>query len=184
VVTLVRAPSKLRYLVTWGWIDLLSSIPAVGPLRYGRIGRLVRVFRIFRVIRSARVIAYFMAGRRAQSVFFTAILVSLLLLMTASIAILQVETTAAGNIKTAEDAMWWAVSTLTTVGSTEVYPVTSAGRLIGAVVMGAGVAMFGIVSGVAAAWFLAPTERREDKDLAELKEMVSGLRADLARQRP
>ena len=178
VVTLVRAPNKLKYMATWGWIDLLSSIPAIGPLRYGRIGRLVRIFRVMRAIRSARVIAYFVAGRRAKSVLFTAIMVSLLVLMTASIAILQVETAPTSNIKTAEDAMWWAVSTLATVGSADAYPVTSAGRLIGAVVMAAGVAVFGIISGVAAAWFLAPVERQEDKDIAELKEMVSGLRAE------
>ena len=182
VVTLVRAPNKFKYLATWGWIDLLSSIPAVGPLRYGRIGRLVRIFRVMRAIRSARVIAYFVAGRRAQSVLFTAIMVSLLVLMTSSIAILQVETAPTSNIKTAQDAMWWAISTLATVGSTDAYPVTAAGRLIGAVVMAAGVAVFGIISGVAAAWFLAPVERQEDKDIAELKEMVSGLRAELAQR--
>ena len=34
---LVRAPNRLRYMVTWGWIDLASSIPAVGFLRVGRL---------------------------------------------------------------------------------------------------------------------------------------------------
>ena len=39
LVTLWQAENRLRYLYTWGWIDLISSIPAIGPLRFGRIGR-------------------------------------------------------------------------------------------------------------------------------------------------
>ena len=180
IVNLVRAPEKGRYLLTWGWIDLLSAIPAVGPLRYGRIGRLIPILRVLRAIRSARTIAFFVTSRRAESAFLAAILVSLVLLMTASIAILQFETVAGGNIKTAQDAMWWALSTMTTVGSSELYPVTPAGRVIGAFVMAAGVGVFGVFSGVAASWFLAPVEKKEDTDIVELKEMIAGLETQVA----
>lgn len=179
-VNLVRAPEKGRYLLTWGWIDLLSAIPAVGPLRYGRIGRLIPILRVLRAIRSARTIAFFVTSRRAESAFLAAILLSLVLLMTASIAILQFETVAGGNIKTAQDAMWWALSTMTTVGSSELYPVTPAGRFIGAFVMAAGVGVFGVVSGVAASWFLAPVEKKEDTDIVELKAMIAGLQTQVA----
>jgi voltage-gated potassium channel len=178
-VNLVRAKEKGRYLVTWGWIDLLSAIPAVGPLRYGRIGRLIPILRVLRAIRSARTIAFFVTSRRAESAFLAAILVSLVLLMTASIAILQFEAVAGGNIKTAQDAMWWALSTMTTVGSSELYPVTPAGRLIGAFVMAAGVGVFGVISGVAASWFLEPVEKKEDTDIVELKAMIAGLQTQL-----
>ena len=179
-VNFYRAPEKGRYLLTWGWIDLLSSIPAIGPLRYGRIGRLIPILRILRAIRSARTIAFFITSRRAESAFLAAILVSLLILMTASIAILQFETAPGSNIKTGQDAMWWALSTMTTVGSSELYPATPVGRLIGAFVMAAGVGVFGIVSGVAASWFLEPVEKKEDTDILELKQMMAGLQRQLA----
>jgi voltage-gated potassium channel len=179
-VNLYRAPDKRRYLLTWGWIDLLSSIPAIGPLRYGRIGRLFPILRILRVIRSARTIAFFITSRRAESAFLAAILVSLLLLTTASIAILQFETVPASTIKTAQDAMWWALSTMTTVGSSELYPATSVGRLIGGCVMAAGVGLFGVFSGVAASWFMEPVEKKEDTDIVELKQMITGLQTQLA----
>jgi voltage-gated potassium channel len=179
-VNLIRAEEKGRYLLTWGWIDLLSAIPAVGPLRYGRIGRLIPILRVIRAIRSARTIAFFVTGRRAESALLAAILVSLVLLMTASIAILQFETVPGSTIKTGQDAMWWALSTMTTVGSSELYPVTPAGRLIGAFVMAAGVGVFGVLSGVAASWFLAPVEKKEDTDIVELKEMIAGLQAQVA----
>jgi voltage-gated potassium channel len=41
---------------------------------------------------------------------------AILILIFSSIAILQVETTENGNIKSAEDALWWAFTTITTVG--------------------------------------------------------------------
>jgi voltage-gated potassium channel len=172
LVTLYQAESKLRYFVTWGWIDLISSIPAIGPLRYGRIGRIVRILRVMRAFRSVRTISHFMRTGKAQSAFLAAILVSLLLLTAASILILHVETAPGSNIKTAQDAMWWAVSAITTVGASDAYPVTPQGRLIGAFVMAAGVGVFGILSGVAASWFLTPVEQQEDKDIIELKQLI------------
>ena len=180
LLTFHQAPNKLRYMVTWGWIDLISSIPAVGPLRFGRVGRIFRILRVMRAIRSARTIAQFMTGRRAQSAFLAAVLVTLLLLMTASIAILQVETGPGSTIRTAQDAMWWAISTMSTVGYGDTYPVTPEGRLIGAFVMASGVGVFGILSGVAASWFLTPMEEAEDKDIVELKQLIVGLQAQVA----
>ena len=38
-MTVSRARDRRRYFVTWGWIDLLSSIPTVDALRWGRIAR-------------------------------------------------------------------------------------------------------------------------------------------------
>jgi voltage-gated potassium channel len=183
LLTFSRAPDKLRYLMTWGWLDLLSSIPAVGPLRFGRLASVFRILRVMRAVRAARTVALFMTGRSAQSAFLAAVLASLILLMTASIAILHFEAGADPKIKTAHDAMWWAISTMTTVGSNDVYPTTPEGRLIGAFVMAAGVGVFGILSGLAASWFLKPTEQQEDKDIVELKEMVRGLQGELAARR-
>src|SRR3712207_4523622 len=43
VYSLYRAPRKWHYLTTWGWIDLLSSIPMAGSLRWGRAARIMRI---------------------------------------------------------------------------------------------------------------------------------------------
>jgi voltage-gated potassium channel len=39
-----QAGHKLRFM-RWGWVDLISSIPAVSYLRAGRVLRLIRAFR-------------------------------------------------------------------------------------------------------------------------------------------
>lgn len=44
-VTFWQAERKLLYLTRWGWIDLLSSIPAVDVLRWGRAARALRILR-------------------------------------------------------------------------------------------------------------------------------------------
>jgi voltage-gated potassium channel len=170
--SLWRAEHRWRYMRTWGWIDLLSSIPTVDALRWGRAVRVMRILRVLRLIKSARTIVSFVVGKRAQSAFLAAILLSLLLLVSASIAILQFEVPAGGNIVSAEDAMWWAVTTMTTVGYGDRYPITSEGRLIAVFLMASGVGLFGTMSGLVASWFLAPAAKEADNDLVEIKRLL------------
>ena len=65
--SLAIAHNRQRYFFTWGWIDLLSSIPAVGPFRWGRAVRLVRILRLIRGVRSAREMTDYLLARRAES---------------------------------------------------------------------------------------------------------------------
>src|SRR5688500_7580518 len=50
-----RAKSKSEFL-RWGWIDFVSSIPAVDVLRWARVVRIFRVLRILRAVRSTRLL--------------------------------------------------------------------------------------------------------------------------------
>lgn len=170
------APSKWRYMRTWGWIDLLSSIPVIDPLRWGRAARLLRIVRLFRGLKSARTMAHFVLVRREQSAALASMLLSLLLLVCCSIAILEVEVPAGGNIASPEDAMWWAVSTMTTVGYGDRFPITSEGRLIAVFLMTAGVGTFGMLAGLIASWFLTPAAEAADIDREEIKALLLELR--------
>jgi voltage-gated potassium channel len=179
VNSVVQAPRRLHYLLTWGWIDLLSSIPTIGVFRWGRAARIMRILRVIRGLRSARAVAHFLASKRHQSAFLASLLLCLLILISCSIAILQFEVPANGNIATAEDAMWWAASTMTTVGYGDKYPITSEGRLVAVFLMAAGVGAFGVLSGLVASWFLSPAVRETDSDVEELKTMIKQLQAQL-----
>jgi voltage-gated potassium channel len=177
--SLARAPDRWGYLYTWGWLDLLSSIPAIPVLRLGRAGRIVRVIRVLRGVRATKILSGFVLDRRAESTGLAAGLLSLLLLVFSSLAIVQFEVSPDSNIKTAGDALWWALSTITTVGYGDRFPVTPEGRLLGGVLMVGGIALFGVASGFVAAWFLAPTNRAQKTELDELRDEVRGLRAFL-----
>jgi len=184
LLSLYRAPNRWRYLYTWGWLDLLSSIPALDAARWGRAARIARIFRVLRGVRATRILAGAVLERRAQSTVLAAALVALLLLITASIAMLNVETAPESNIKTAEDALWWALATITTVGYGDRYPVTSEGRFVAGFLMCAGVGLFGMFSGFIAAWFVAPEAKDERGEIEALRGEISAIRTLLERMPP
>lgn len=180
VISLLFAPNRWRYFVTWGWLDLLSSIPVIDTARWGRVARILRALRVLRALRATQILAGLILRRRTENTFLAISLVALLLIVFCSIAVLHFETLPDANIKTAEDAIWWAFATITTVGYGDRYPVTSEGRLIATILMCAGVGLFGAFSGLVAAWFLgsdtAAAERHIKAEIAALREELAHVR--------
>jgi voltage-gated potassium channel len=158
-----HAENKLEYM-KWGWIDLVSSIPAFPFLRAGRLFRLVRLLRLLRAFRSARNLTQYMFRNKAYGAFTTISVIAVVMVLFSSIAILQVERAPNSNIKTAEDAIWWAWVTVTTVGYGDKYPVTTEGRIIASCLMVVGVALIGTFSGLMASWFLSEKRTRHHSD--------------------
>lgn len=152
-IRLYRSPNKLQFM-KWGWIDLISSIPSFDFLRYGRFVRLFRLLRILRALRSVKVLSQQILKKRSESSFMGISSMALLMVIFGSISILQVETSPASNIKTAEDAIWWSFTTITTVGYGDLYPVTTEGRVIAAFLMITGVGVFATFTGFVASWFV------------------------------
>jgi voltage-gated potassium channel len=178
VHSVVKAEDRWRYVRTWGWVDLLSCVPAVDALRVGRMARIVRILRVIRGVRSARAIVRYVMERRTQSGFLAATLLTIVFVTLSSIAILQFEVPVNGNIRTAQDAVWWSLSTMSTLGYGDVYPTTPEGRLIAVFLMAIGVGVFGTMAGLIATWFLnAPQE--ESQDLGEVRALLLDISARL-----
>jgi voltage-gated potassium channel len=184
-VSLFTARSKLAYL-KWGWIDLISSIPMIDMFRAGRVARIIRILRAFRGVRSARFVADYLIHNRANGAFFGVALLSILLVLFSSIAILQFENTAEANIRTPQDALWWAFTTVTTVGYGDKFPVTTEGRMIAAVLMTAGVGIFGSFTGLVASWILTPSKKdgQQDQELSKLRDEVAAIQQQLEGNAP
>ncbi len=180
LVLFYRAPSRWRYFFTWGWVDLLSSIPSIDVLRWGRAARILRVFHLFRLIKTARVLTAFILHKRDESAFLAAVLAAILLVTCSSILILQLETAADANIKGAGDALWWSLVTLTTVGYGDRFPVTMEGRVVGVFLMVAGVGLLGTLSGLVASWFLSPAQKRDRNETELLRAEIAELRTGVA----
>jgi len=156
-----RAKNKLKFM-KWGWIDLISSIPSVDILRVGRLLRLIRLLRVLRAFRSIKVLVQHIFKSKINGTMTAVGIITVLIIIFSSISILTVETAPESNIKTAEDAVWWTIVTVTTVGYGDKFPVTTEGRLIGVIVMIAGVGLFGTYTGYIASLFVSEKKKEEE----------------------
>jgi len=115
-----------------------------------------------------------------------------LILFVSSLAVLEAEREHEGsNITTFGDALWWAMTTVTTVGYGDRYPTTVTGRFVAAGLMLAGIALLGVVTASLATWLLAKIREVEQdvesvtqRDVEALTREVQALRAEVARLRP
>lgn len=167
-----QAESKAAFL-KWGWIDLVASIPNIDLLRWGRAIRILRIIRILRGVRSFQKVLALAFRQRLKSGLGAAVITSGLLIVFASMAILMCETGPEASIKTAEDAIWWSVTTITTVGYGDKYPTTTEGRIIAMVLMVSGVGLFGTLSGLVASYFLGHRE----PDPSDMERVLAHLQA-------
>ena len=83
------------------------------------------------------------------------------------------------NIKSVEDGIWWAVTTMTGVGYGDIFPVTTAGRIVGMALQIIGLLVFAMIVGyVAVALFSSRDQyywRKLDKRLDELEQKIDRL---------
>ena len=165
IYRLATAPSRRTYFFRhFGWADLLASLP-FAQLKVLRIFRLSRVTRLLRRV-GVRTVARSLVQDRANSALLTLLLMGILVLQFGSLGILYLEQNAPGaNIRTASDALWYTIVTISTVGYGDQYPVTNAGRFVGSLLIVVGVGIFGTFTGYLANLFLSPrtmtTERSQ-----------------------
>ncbi|MGL5826461.1 MAG: potassium channel family protein [Nocardioides sp.] len=141
-VRIVLAEDRLRYVVRH-WYDV--ALIAIPLLRSFRLVRLVALARILnRAARSLVVkVSTYVAGAALGTIGLGAI------------AMLDAEQDAPGaNIVTIGDALWWATTTVTTVGYGDTFPVTTTGRFLAGAVMFIGIALIGATTATFAAWIV------------------------------
>jgi voltage-gated potassium channel len=138
---LYKRKKRWQYFYTYGWLDLLSSIPIIDQFRYVRV---FRIFRVLRIIKSFKILYNFIISNKRDSLYGLIVFTSTLILILSSTLVLYLEKDV-GNIKTAEDALWWSYITITTVGYGDYYPVTNVGKLAASILILNGIAIFGAI---------------------------------------
>lgn len=84
-------------------------------------------------------------------VALTAIFVSYIAAVQITISERDVE---GSNIKTFADGLWWAVTTVTTVGYGDRFPTTTEGRILAVMLMIVGISLVGVITASVASWFV------------------------------
>jgi voltage-gated potassium channel Kch len=152
---LTTAPTKRWYLRHGGVFDLLGCVPG---LRIFRLLRIVRAVRIVRRLGGPRIFGDLREGL-ASGTLYLVVFLGLLTLEVVGMLELRFEENATGaNITTAGDALWWGYVTATTVGYGDQFPVTTGGRIVGALMLTVGVALFATFSGFLANLFLSASD--------------------------
>ena len=134
------------------WYDVaLVALPLLRPLRLLRLLALVRILDRSAASNLAGRVIIYVSGAAAMAVGL------------GTLAVLDAERDAPGaNITTAGDALWWATTTVTTVGYGDLFPVTTAGRFVAVVLMVVGIGLVGSVTASIASWLLARVAAEQD----------------------
>jgi len=174
--------SRVHYACsTLAIIDLLAILPFWLPMfipgsmlgmRALRLVRLLRILKLNRYFDAIKSIGNVVRSKRRELI--GSVILVLLLMLVSSLLIYTVEHDAQPTVfKNAFSGLWWAVATLTTVGYGDIYPITVAGRVIGALIALLGVAAVAIPSGIIASGLMeqigheeldAETSAREKSD--------------------
>jgi voltage-gated potassium channel len=166
LVRLGLARRKLRF-VRRHLLDLLILVlPMFRPLRALRIVTVIGVLnRQLRDDFRGRVPIY--VGATVGLVGFVA-----------ALAVLEAERSAPdATITTFGEAVWWTITTISTVGYGDRYPVTVEGRIIAATLMVAGIALLGVVTASIAAWFVENVRRAGEQMSEEVEEVSADVEA-------
>jgi voltage-gated potassium channel len=145
---------------------------------------------MFRQLRALRVITVISVLNRqlrddvrGRVAFYVAATVTLVAFV-AALAVLDAERDAEGaTITTFGDALWWTITTISTVGYGDRYPVTVEGRVVAGALMVAGIALLGVVTASIASWFVENLRRAEaevSEDLEDVAEDVERAEVTLA----
>ena len=165
VVMLAVVPNR------WAWlrrhpldVAIVVLTPPFVPasLQVARVLRLLRLLRVVRAVRIARRL-FSLEGVRYGAV------------LAVMVALGGGATFAAVEGKSTWEGVYWAVTTMTTVGYGDITPKTDSGRVIAMGVMVVGIGFLSLVIGAVAERFLAT-------EVAEVEEEVAGAEADVLRE--
>jgi voltage-gated potassium channel len=177
LVSVAIAPRRVHYLRTH-WLDVvLVALPMLRPFRA------LRSFRAMRAIAATDRVLFGVRRIFVRHGLHYVVASSVIVIAAAAAMITVFERDAPGaTIRTLPDGIWWAVSTVTTVGYGDTYPKTGIGRGIGVALMIVGVGLFGVITANLAAFFVEQGEDEIAHEVRQLRAQVEELSALLREQ--
>ena len=169
LVRLALAPSRGRWFLHHLPDLAVIALPILRPLRLLRLVTLVGIMQ-----RSAG------TALRGRITLYTAGSAALLI-FTSALATLDAERNEPGSsIRTFGQALWWALTTITTIGYGDTFPVSTEGRFIAALLMIGGVALIGVVTATLASWIVSLVEEESAEQEAATQAQVAALQRQVS----
>ena len=150
-------------------IDLLSILPTLTAIHQGfKLFKLVRIFRTFRVFRIFKMFRYSKSIsiitkviKNSKDALIAVCTLAFGYILISALVIFNVESDTFGSFF---DAVYWATVSLTTVGYGDIYPVTTAGRIITMISSIFGIAIIALPAGIVTAGYMTALEEENKKD--------------------
>jgi voltage-gated potassium channel len=146
-------------------VDLLAFLPSYLSFIFPIDLRVLRIFRLFRLVKLARysqalpaLLGVLYAERSA--LFASTVLLISTVFVTGEVMHITEGAVQPKTLGTLPDAMYWAITTLTTVGYGDVTPQTELGKLVAGITMVIGLALFALPIGIIANGFVNGLNRR------------------------
>tara|TARA_R110000868_G_scaffold295180_1_gene555616 strand:- start:330 stop:1049 length:720 start_codon:yes stop_codon:yes gene_type:complete len=171
ILRIIVSRKKRKFIFSfYGLVDLLAILPFY--ISSGLDLRAVRVFRLFRLVRILKLFRYNQAIKRFHRAFVIAkeelILfwfVAIIMLYLSAVGIYYFENVAQpGQFKSVIHSLWWAVTTLTTVGYGDMFPVTTGGKFFTFFVLMIGLGIVAVPTGLIAS---ALSQAREEEQVQQ-----------------
>lgn len=171
----------------YGIIDLLSFLPHYLPAFFPAGAAVFRMFRVVRIFRLFRINAYsdsltlignVIKGKKTQ--LLASMFIIALLILASSLCMYSVEHNAQPDVfKNAFSGIWWATSTLLTVGYGDIYPVTILGQILGIIITFLGVGLVAIPTGIISAGFIEEYQKAKRLEDIEAEQDVRFIKASI-----
>lgn len=153
-------------------VDIFAILPFYLPFIISIDLRFLRIIRLFRILRILKLNRYnasiSMIGcvlKREKDILLTTGFVAFLLLLMASSIMYYVENEAQPEkFSNIIASFWWAIATLTTVGYGDVYPITTAGKILSGIISFLGVGLVALPTGIISSGFISEMSARRSKD--------------------
>lgn len=153
----------MKYILSFsGVIDLLSFMPYYMPSFFPAGAAVFKMFRVARILRLFRINAYYDSLnvitevlQRKKQQLLSSVFIILVLMLASSLCMYSIENPVQPDVFTnAFSGIWWAASTLLTVGYGDIYPVTALGKGFGIMIAFLGVGIVAIPTGIISAGFV------------------------------
>ncbi|MDP9416853.1 MAG: potassium channel family protein [Actinomycetota bacterium] len=168
VVRVTLADRRLAYVRDHGVDLVVIALPLLRPLRALRLVAVLGV-----LSRRSH------GGFRGHPILYVGGAVALVTFV-AALAVLDAERrNPEANIVSFPDAMWWSLTTITTVGYGDRYPTTGEGRIVAVMLMLVGIGLLGVITAALASWFVdrfSEVKAAEQRSAGELQEVQEELR--------
>jgi voltage-gated potassium channel len=174
------APNRKQYLIRHWYDVVIVAIPFLRPLRVVRSLRVLRMGRALRLVSvGTRLINEARLIVTSHGLHYAVLVASIVFFALAGLALAFERQAADANIHSLDDALWWSVTTATTVGYGDRFPVTTEGRAVAVLLMFLGVSLFSVMTATIAASFARPAAAKQEATLEDVLQRLEEMEARL-----